>query len=101
MSEIPKFHLISWCGNLVETHSFRIASRDSPKTLQKLRVSKNTKIKMWNRTKKVSSQHHILTIKSVRIAWENIKVNSKMITAKNSLVWKLCLSTKFLHKEIM
>ena len=32
---IPKFHLISWCGNFVERHSFR----ESPETLQKLCVS--------------------------------------------------------------
>ena len=26
MRKIPKFHLISWCGNFVEKHSFRIVS---------------------------------------------------------------------------
>ena len=24
MRKLPKFHLISWCGNFVEVHSFRV-----------------------------------------------------------------------------
>ena len=40
----PKFdliswHLISWCGNFVERHSFRKASGESPETLRKLCLS--------------------------------------------------------------
>ena len=31
-----QFHLISWCGNFMENHSFRIVSVDSHKTIQKL-----------------------------------------------------------------
>ena len=33
------FHLISWCGNFVERHSFRIVSAESPKTMGKLCLS--------------------------------------------------------------
>ena len=29
LHKIPKFHLISWCGNLAETHSFHRVSGDS------------------------------------------------------------------------
>ena len=29
LSKMPQFHLISWCGNFVERHSFRIVSGDS------------------------------------------------------------------------
>ena len=36
LREIPWFHLISWCGNFVERHSFRIVSGESPKTMRKL-----------------------------------------------------------------
>ena len=39
LCEIPKFHLISWCENFVEAHSFRRVSGDSPETLQKLYFS--------------------------------------------------------------
>ena len=31
LRKIPQFHLISWCGNFAETHSFRIVSGESPK----------------------------------------------------------------------
>ena len=33
------FHLISWCENFVETHSYRIVSEDSPETMRKLCLS--------------------------------------------------------------
>ena len=36
LPKIPQFPLISWCGNFVEKHSFRIVSGDSPETLRKL-----------------------------------------------------------------
>ena len=36
LQKIPYFHLISWCGNFMERHSFCIVSGDSPKTMQKL-----------------------------------------------------------------
>ena len=35
MHAIPKFHLISWCGNFVERRSFRRVSVDLPETLRK------------------------------------------------------------------
>ena len=34
LRKIPYFHLITWCGNFVESHSFRIVSGDSPETMQ-------------------------------------------------------------------
>ena len=34
-----KFRLISWCGNFVERHSFRIVSGDSPEAMRKLYLS--------------------------------------------------------------
>ena len=36
---MPLFHLISWCGNFVERHSFRVASSDLPETIRKLCLS--------------------------------------------------------------
>ena len=38
LRKIPKFHLISWCGNFVETHSFCKILSESPETLGKLKV---------------------------------------------------------------
>ena len=35
----PKLQQISWCGNVVETHTFRRVSGESHKTVQKLCVS--------------------------------------------------------------
>ena len=40
LHKIPKFRLISCCGNFVKTHSFRRVSGKSPETQQKLCVSK-------------------------------------------------------------
>ena len=37
--KILKFHLISWCGNFMETHSFNRVSSDSSETLWNLYVS--------------------------------------------------------------
>ena len=59
-------------------------------------------MKTWSSTRKLISQHHILTIKFVGIAWESIKANSKMITAKNTvispnLVRKFCGKADFPH----
>ena len=34
--KVPWFYLISWCGNFVEGHSFRIVLGDSPETMRKL-----------------------------------------------------------------
>ena len=39
LRKIPSFHLISWCGNFVERHSFLIVSGDSPETMWKLCLS--------------------------------------------------------------
>ena len=39
LRKIPYFHLISWCGNFMERHSFRIVSGDSPETMRKLCLS--------------------------------------------------------------
>ena len=39
LRKIAWFHLISWCGNFLERHSFRIVSGDSPKTMRKLYLS--------------------------------------------------------------
>ena len=36
LHKILYLHLISWCGNLAERHSFRIVSGDSPETMRKL-----------------------------------------------------------------
>ena len=41
LHKIPQFHLISWCGNFVERHSFRIVSGDSPEAVRKLCLSTN------------------------------------------------------------
>ena len=32
---LPQFHLISWCGNFLERHSFRMVSGESPENRQK------------------------------------------------------------------
>ena len=40
LCKIPYFYLISWCGNFVERHSFRIVSGESPKTMRKLSFHK-------------------------------------------------------------
>ena len=37
--KIPKFHLISWCRNFVEKHSFCIVLGDLPEAIQKLCLS--------------------------------------------------------------
>ena len=39
LHKIPKFHLISWCGNFVERHRFCRISGESPETLRKLFLS--------------------------------------------------------------
>ena len=39
LRKIPKFHLISLCGNFVERHSFRRVLGESPETLRKLCLS--------------------------------------------------------------
>ena len=39
LRKIRKYHLIFWCGNFVERHSFRRVSGDSPEPLQKLCLS--------------------------------------------------------------
>ena len=39
MRKIPYFHLISWCRNFVERHSFSIVSGESPETMRKLCLS--------------------------------------------------------------
>ena len=39
LRKIPKFHLISWCGNFVERQSFHIASGESLETMRKLYLS--------------------------------------------------------------
>ena len=49
-AKIPQFHLISWCGNFVERHSFSIVSGVPPKNMRKLCLSTkfpHQKI-MWN-----------------------------------------------------
>ena len=38
LRKIPKFHLISWCGNFEERYSFRIVSGDSPRKLGEISV---------------------------------------------------------------
>ena len=50
LRKIPWFHLISWCGNFVERHSFHIILGDSPETMRKLCLSakfSNQEIR-WN-----------------------------------------------------
>ena len=91
----PSFLVWKSCGN----------AQFSPKTLRKLHVSKNTKMKIWKIVGKLKSQHHIITIKSIRMVWENIKANSRMITARNTvmssnfLVWKTVLFNKISTPE--
>ena len=41
LRKIPKFHLISWCGNPVESRSFRQVSRNSPKLYGKCAFPQN------------------------------------------------------------
>ena len=36
--ETPQFHLISWCGNFVETHALHRVLGDLPETLSKLQA---------------------------------------------------------------
>ena len=60
-------------------------------------------MKTWSSTRKLISQYHILIIKFVGIAWENIKANSKIITLKNTvispnfLVWNFFGKAEFPH----
>ena len=50
--KIPKFNLISWYGNFMETHSFRRVSGESHENLEKLRFCKisipGNYAKLWN-----------------------------------------------------
>ena len=39
LRKIIEFHLITWWGNFMERHSFRIVLGDSPETMQKLCLS--------------------------------------------------------------
>ena len=39
LCKLPYFHVIFWCGSFVERRSFRIASGESPKPMQKLCLS--------------------------------------------------------------
>ena len=39
LRKILQFHLISWCGNFMERHSFRIVLGHSPETMRKLCLS--------------------------------------------------------------
>ena len=39
LRKIPKFQLISWCGNFVETHNFRRLSRNSAETVRFFEIS--------------------------------------------------------------
>ena len=41
LRKIPQFHLISWCGNFVEGHSFHIVSGGSPEITVFFTVSIN------------------------------------------------------------
>ena len=37
--KIAQFHVITWCGNFVERHNFRIVLAYSPKVMRKLCIS--------------------------------------------------------------
>ena len=39
LCKMPKFHLISWYGNFLERHSFRIVLGESPEFMRKLCLS--------------------------------------------------------------
>ena len=39
LRKTPNFYIIFWCGYILETHSFRRVSSDSPEALRKLCVS--------------------------------------------------------------
>ena len=39
LHKIPKFNLISWCGNFVEMHNVRRVTGDLPDILEKLCIS--------------------------------------------------------------
>ena len=41
LHKLPQLHLISWRGNFVARHSFRMVSGDSPETMRKLCLAKN------------------------------------------------------------
>ena len=47
LHKIPKFHLISWCGNFAEMHSFCRVSGKSCETLQKPIFSKKSSPGNW------------------------------------------------------
>ena len=47
LHKMPKFDLISWCGNLVESHSFRKILGNSPETLQRMCVSTSSLLQLF------------------------------------------------------
>ena len=46
LQKVLQFHLISWCRNFVERHSFRIASGDSFQEFRSHLAEKNTQPKV-------------------------------------------------------
>ena len=72
LHKIPKLHLISWCGNFVERHSFRRVSDESSETLRKLYLS----------TKFPLQEIHCIGKYIKGIGLEDALVESKLIDKK-------------------
>ena len=60
MSEIPKFHLISWCGNLVETqfwHCFAWFAQNSAETTR-FEKDQDENMEQYEESKLTTSHPH-------------------------------------------
>ena len=74
LRRIPKFHLITWCTNFVETHSFLSFSGDTPK------LSGNCRFPQNSRTKKSVCVQWLSMLRNKRwvLTYENKPNNSYM-----------------------
>ena len=103
LRKIPLFHLISWCGNFVEKHSFLIVSGESPKTKRKLCPSakfQHQEIR-WNYGILHSESKKFLTIFTIYAGYgckcvlKNILVNEIAAAIKVHVWWA---ATKWVMK---
>ena len=74
LRKIPQFHLISWCGNFAERHSFHKVSGSSPKTMRKM----------------------CLSAKFPKVSWMQKKAEGKSL--RISKISKFCRSQEILIK---
>ena len=74
LRKIPQFHLICWCGDFVQRHSFRIASGDWPKLcgscafLQDFHTRKLGEIKVFYAVS--NNFRHVLGVFSILVGFQ-------------------------------